>query len=347
LPGLRVNEAILLARGKYIAYMFEDDEWYPNALEALVNTALSRSDECVVYGEVDFLIYKKDGSIETNILGNWNFNYGLLKHHNRFANCAVLHHKESLKVCGMYDPHILMRRRCDYDLWLRMARRVPFIKCNETIGKVNAATIYSLGTSVDDDPVVTYQLIETYRDNKLMPERILDYDVDSVDFIPDVYNRHLIREQFIIPFWIQHPRVLKQGEVKKSLASMSKDNRLIVTKSAYSTAIDVTIKNFCRSYPDSMLTYGFIQETYLSIFLKKWNYDTLVLFKTISELSLNALEQAHEMGKPVIYIMDDNMFKYGTGYMAEDFPYLQPDKPSYDLLSKQVNKSDIIISYSS
>lgn len=37
LPALRVNQGIIKARGKYIAYQFDDDEWYENMLQDLYN----------------------------------------------------------------------------------------------------------------------------------------------------------------------------------------------------------------------------------------------------------------------------------------------------------------------
>ena len=37
LPGLKVNQGIMNARGKYIAYQFDDDQWYEDAMENLYN----------------------------------------------------------------------------------------------------------------------------------------------------------------------------------------------------------------------------------------------------------------------------------------------------------------------
>lgn len=69
LHAIRLNEAIMMAKGRYIAYMFEDDEWYPNALECLVDTLVKNGGEGLAYGTVDWVIHRPDGSVETT--GSW------------------------------------------------------------------------------------------------------------------------------------------------------------------------------------------------------------------------------------------------------------------------------------
>lgn len=345
LPGLRVNEALLLARGKYIAYMFEDDEWYPTALESLVTVALNGPEECAVYGTVDWHVQTLDGQLENRVLGDWDFNYGLLKNQNYMANCAVLHSRSTLNKCGLYDPHILLRRYCDYDLWLRMARKIPFLRCEALIGIVTSATTQAMGSNVHQDLVVTCRIMNREHDIALLPQNFYTYQVDTLDFFSLPSEEHYIRERYIIPFWQQHPMILKESERKGLLVSTPTSNRLLVTKGDYSTSVDVTLVNFSRLLSNKELSIAFIQEKFLSV-LNRWNYDTLVLYRTIGTPSWQALQQAHEWGKPSVYMIDDNMFKFGTGYMADEFGYLKPDSPGYQLLSQEVSDVDLVISYS-
>lgn len=345
LPGLRVNEAIMLAKGKYVAYMFEDDEWYPNALEDLLKTARSEPEECAVYGTVDWIVHQPDGKVEHRMLGNWDFNYGLLKNQNYMANCAVLHSKSVFDQCGLYDPHILLRRSCDYDLWLRMARKVPFIRCYKVVGKVISSTPFTLGSNVNQDLVVTQRLLNLERDETLKPKHFHAYQVDSLNFIYLPGEEHRVREHYIIPYWQQHPMILSESERKGVLVSRKRSNRLLVTKGDYSTSVDVTLGNFSRLFTNAELSLAFVQERNLSV-LSRWNYDTLVLYRTIGQASWQALQQAHAWGKPSVYMMDDNMFKFGTGYLADEYEYLKPKSLGYRLLSQEVSDVDLVISYS-
>ena len=345
LPGLRVDEAILLAKGKYIAYMFEDDEWYLNALEDLVKTVKNGPEECAAYGTVDWIIHQPDGNLDFRGLGNWDFNYGLLKNQNYMANCAVLHPRSVFEQCGLYDPHILLRRSCDYDLWLRMARKIPFLRCDKVVGKVISSTPFTLGSNVNQDLVVTQRALHLDRDDALTPQNFHAYQVDSLDFfsLPEEENR--IREYYILPYWQQHPAILSESEQKGILVSKRRSNRLLVTKGDYSTSVDVTLGNFSKLFSNAELSFAFMQERNLSV-LSRWNYDTLVLYRTIGQASWQALQQAHKWAKPSVYMMDDNMFKFGTGYLANEFGYLKPDSPAYQLLSQEVSDVDLVISYS-
>jgi glycosyltransferase involved in cell wall biosynthesis len=96
LHATRVNEGLLLAKGKYIACMFEDDEWQPKGLAQLVETMLQAPGECVVYGAVEWIVHRSDGSTERRTLGEWDFNYASLKNQNKIAHCAVLHPRSLL-----------------------------------------------------------------------------------------------------------------------------------------------------------------------------------------------------------------------------------------------------------
>lgn len=344
LPAVRVNEGLLLAKGKYIAYQFEDDEWRPDCLERLLATLHEGVDECVVYGAVEWIIYRPDGSIERRTLGEWDFNYALLRNSNKIAHCAVLHPKAVLDLCGLYDPHILVRRLCDYDLWLRMARFLPFRRCPHIIGTVTAGTKDALGTVVSQDLLMAVRHIATDRNARLTPRAIGDCEVDALPGVIDLFEANRLREHYLIPFWAQHPAVLTPAERKLILTGRASANRLCVTKADYSTSIDVTLGNFSRVLHQDTQSFAYVQENDLAV-ATRWNYDTLVLYRTIGRPSLSALREARAQGKSVIYLMDDNMFKFGTGYLADEFAYLKPGTPGYHLLEEEVAAADLVISY--
>lgn len=130
LHSIRINEGLMLARGKYIAYQFEDDEWLPEALEALLEPMEDREDQ-MVYGIAHLEITRPGGRIDHIELGNEEFSYARLSNDNCLANNAVLHPRSIIDRCGMYDPHILLRRICDHDLWLRYARVYPVRKAHQ------------------------------------------------------------------------------------------------------------------------------------------------------------------------------------------------------------------------
>jgi O-antigen biosynthesis protein len=345
LPALRLNEALMMAKGKYIAYMFEDDEWLPQALEKLLGVAGQATGDCLVYGAVKWTIHRPNGQVDHSILGDWDFNYGALKNNNHIANCAVLHPRSVFDICGLYDPHILLRRACDYDLWLRMARVIPFRRCPDVIGQVPSGTAHSIGLTVDQDLIVTYRYLNTNRDADLLPAVIDQYRVDSLDFIKQPSEKHRIQECYIIPFWQLHPKILTPGERKTALISTPNPMHCLVTKSDYSTSVDVTLGNFNHLFSEFELSFSFLAERNLSV-VSKWHHDILVLYRTAGNNSLLEMQKARTHDKPVAYFMDDNMFKFGSGYLAEEFSFLKPDTPAFQILEKEVAEADLVVCYS-
>jgi len=131
LHAVRLDEGIELARGKYLAFQFDDDCWRPNALKTLVRASEQANRPSVVVGKAFF----------TAPTGTWTLpavelNLVNLYEQNRFANNAVLFPRGLVERYGMYDCHIGMRRLCDWDLWLRFMRHVPFLVVDELISEV-------------------------------------------------------------------------------------------------------------------------------------------------------------------------------------------------------------------
>jgi glycosyltransferase involved in cell wall biosynthesis len=345
LHAVRINEGLLQSKGKYIAYIFEDDEWAEDALENLLGTMNENKEPCLVYGAADWIIDRPDGTREEMQLGAWDYNYSMLKNSNQIPNCGVLHPKSLLSEFGLYDPHILTRRLCDYDLWLRMGKKTPFYRCDQTIGRVYSGTKHSLTSIVPHDLVITMRHMSVDRNDQLKPESILDYEVDTDKWAADSAERYGIKEDYIIPFWEQYPAYLTEEERNEVRLNRSKPNRLLLTKADYSTSIDVTMGNFQKVLPPEIQTLVFIEERNLGAVATE-QFDSLILYRTIAQPSLSTAKRAKESGKTLIYMLDDNMLKFGKDYLAEEFFYLKPDTPGFKRLVKELSMADLIVSFS-
>ena len=138
--------------------------------------------------------------------------YASLLQGNKVGNVSVLLAKSLLKVSGLYDPHVVLRRTTDWDLWLRIAQIEPPCLVPEVLARGYGGLADAIGMNA---PWVEFEdfslMVQLSRNAELMPERILDYEVASleryVDQLPaetvDRLYHHLVlpwlnqrREQF-------------------------------------------------------------------------------------------------------------------------------------------------------
>jgi rhamnosyltransferase len=186
LPALRIAQAWQHAQGKYFAYMFDDDFWYPQALSVLV-TALETHDSWdMTYANVLFPTVA--GAATTRILGAAppQFDPVLLQASNYIANVAVMLRRETLDRVGTYDPHILIRRICDWDLWLRIASQGTIGHVDRVIGEASGVlTSDSLGHTADMDVGLAQLYSCLDRDVMLRMSEVLTFRIDGLEVFGD------------------------------------------------------------------------------------------------------------------------------------------------------------------
>lgn len=120
------NAAIRNARGTYLAFLDDDDEWFPEKLERQMQVfrdsaespGLVYSSYLVVDRESGRLvgqkIAEKRGGVEVEILSR-NVVGG--------TSCVIAR-REAVEEAGLFDEELPSFQ--DYDLWIRMSRLVPF-----------------------------------------------------------------------------------------------------------------------------------------------------------------------------------------------------------------------------
>lgn len=198
LPGLSCNEAILRARAERIFFTFDDNTLEPDALETMLDAAHAHPDAHFYYAEV-FSPYPGHDRIE----GAGEFSRARLYEQNFIPNGAVLLDRFVLERCGLYDPHILITRLCDWDLWLRIAAEFEPLHIDRIIATENGRTQPdSLGNSHAWDPAVVEEWLATDRVAKLRPEAILEYDVASApDTLSEISKAKITSfiDRFFIP----------------------------------------------------------------------------------------------------------------------------------------------------
>ncbi len=118
LPAAR-NSGIESARGKYIAYLDDDDMWLPQHLEKLVTYRSATSCQ-LVYSDTYFWIDERKFEL---LLSEEHSKQALLGQ-NMTPCCSVLHDRVLFEMAGNFDESLEAHE--DYDMWLRMSQYTDF-----------------------------------------------------------------------------------------------------------------------------------------------------------------------------------------------------------------------------
>jgi glycosyltransferase involved in cell wall biosynthesis len=120
------NTGIKAARGKYLAYLDDDDLFYPNHLELLVDAA-ETSGHAVVYSDGCQATYsRRDGKeiAERSLVFSGNFEYRDLLVRNRIPVLCVLHRRSCIDKVGGFDETFATHE--DWDMWVRLFHDFPY-----------------------------------------------------------------------------------------------------------------------------------------------------------------------------------------------------------------------------
>jgi glycosyltransferase involved in cell wall biosynthesis len=128
------NTGLSSSKGKYIAFLDDDDEWLPHKLERQVN-ALEKSPFTTgaVYSGF-YKIEKPSGKLLAEVTtGKRGQIFVDLLFHNYVATSTVLIRKECFEAAGSFD--VTLRYMEDYDMWLRISKEWHFEFLEEPLMK--------------------------------------------------------------------------------------------------------------------------------------------------------------------------------------------------------------------
>jgi glycosyltransferase involved in cell wall biosynthesis len=144
-PGA-LNAGITQAKGEFIAYLDDDDVYYPDHIEKLVRLLreghyqVGYTDVCSVYQRMD-LELGRYVTTETQVQYAKAFDPDALLFGNYIPINAVMHTRKVLDVVGWFDGEMEVLE--DWELWIRLSRVYPFghiAKCTADYRIRNDAT---------------------------------------------------------------------------------------------------------------------------------------------------------------------------------------------------------------
>lgn len=119
-----LNEALARARGRYIAYLDDDDVYYPYHVETLVNALESETDCQVAYSDLfrSYCDIRPDGRrviLAKHLEISRDFDRFMMFHFNHVLHVSLMHRRDLLDRTGPYNEHLNIL--IDWDLTRRFA----------------------------------------------------------------------------------------------------------------------------------------------------------------------------------------------------------------------------------
>lgn len=135
-PSASRNSGIRAARGKYIAYLDDDDIYYPDHIETLVNF-LENSECRAAYTDAYRVHIEKEGDRyavkKRDLPYSFDFDPDLILIQNLFPTLTVMHERSCLDEVGFFDE--ALKTHEDWELWVRMSRRFGFAHIKKVTGE--------------------------------------------------------------------------------------------------------------------------------------------------------------------------------------------------------------------
>ena len=126
------NTGIKVARGKYIAYLDDDDLFYPRHVETLVR-ALEGSDYRVAYTDAHRAHQEKRNGryvvTKRDVPYSFDFDYDRILQTNFIPVLCFMHERSCVEETGLFDESL--KRLEDWDMWIRMSRKFKFAHIKE------------------------------------------------------------------------------------------------------------------------------------------------------------------------------------------------------------------------
>ena len=187
LPAYALAQAYVHATGDYFAWLFDDCELEPDHLETLLNGFSDNPDAGMVYARARAEL----DSGSSFVIGSPVDPAAMEQGTNCIPNVCVMVPRQTIEHIGWYDPHIVLKRLCDWDLWLRIAHEYSIGFVDRILATEHGVGLPdSLGRIHEANTALAVRYAHTSRNHRLAPEKLsitdafrrdLGFELDSFE----------------------------------------------------------------------------------------------------------------------------------------------------------------------
>jgi glycosyltransferase involved in cell wall biosynthesis/uncharacterized protein YoxC len=212
------NVGIESAKGSYIGFLDDDDEFYPKHVVTLVSF-LEQSDYEVAYTD-SLMIYKEynpephelNNDVKREVVFSQDFNYDKLVFENYIPFMCLLFRRKPLITSGGFDSSFDLYE--DWDLLIRIGKQYPFYHIRQVTANYNQWSMDFQISQVHKDPNFlrqAYLKVLSRHIDKITPNRIHDYMSGYV------YTRNVLKD-------LKNECELYKGQVREKDSQLEKLN---------------------------------------------------------------------------------------------------------------------------
>jgi len=121
------NLGLKLASGRYIAYLDDDDYYYPEHLKVLFDFLESSGEKVAYTDSLNAVQQQREGrweTLETHLHYSYDFDYDHIFVNNFIPTLCIMHARECLEKSGLFDETLQTQE--DWDMWLRISLYYTF-----------------------------------------------------------------------------------------------------------------------------------------------------------------------------------------------------------------------------
>lgn len=254
LPAISEYEGFMKAQGRYIAFIFDDNEWAKDYLSRTISFMV-RNRAKAAYGHMH--CYYGSGDNDYMDLGITSIERGLhsLYAANYIPNGAVIVDNEVFydPHVGLYDPHVAMTRLCDWSLWKRLIRHYEFFETGIYAGTERGVSQKdSLGNTYKMSPWVTAERENEVSFGELTPSNFGEVDINQVSTLSTTLFREatsLFYQDFRNKSWYRE-------EKDDSSQRESPRLRILVLATCYDATIPLSFGRIDTCSPNHIIKFG-------------------------------------------------------------------------------------------
>ena len=252
LPAISEYEGYCKAKGDYIAFIFDDNQWDRDYLDKALGYMV-RNDAKATFNIVHSYYGQSDH--EYLRLGSTRdvLSISALAYTNFIANGGVVLHREVLETVGLYDPHLLLTKLCDWDLWKRIVKKYEFHETGIFSGtELGATQEDSIGNSLTVGRWGVLEEINRDRTVQLLPANFGEAEIDCVPSNATPLFRDTVQrrwEDYQSKRW--YTTRVKEAATVPSQAV----RRVLVCSTEFNATTSLFIERLAQNNPD--ILYGF------------------------------------------------------------------------------------------